>query len=325
MTHKPPAAAILVVPLVVALVLTVFAWPSSRLAPRDLPVGVAGPAPAAEAIETKLAQQQGAFDVERYADEPAARQAIEDREVYGAFVATPDGPKVLTGSAASPVVAQLLSHAASEQNAEVEDVVSAPEAGTALGSSVLPMVLAGILTGVLAALAGSTAAARAALVLAGSVLGGVSATLVVDTWLGVVEGDWLANAGVLTLTVLAIASAMAGLHALLGTHGLGLGLGALAMILVGNPFSAAAAAPELLPQPVGGIGQLMPPGAGANLLRSTGFFDGAGAADQIAVLAAWALAGLAAVAIAEARRRSSWNSHLRRVIVISDAPAGRRG
>jgi len=294
MTHKPPAAAILVVPLVVALVLTVFAWPNSRLEPRDLPVGVAGPETAADAIEVKLSEQAGAFDVERYADESAARSAIEDREVYGAFVATPGGPKVLTGSAASPVVAQLLSHAAAEQGAEVEDVVSTPKAGGALGSSVLPMVLAGILTGVLAALAGSSAGARAALVLAGSVLGGLSATLVVDTWLGVVEGDWLANAGVLTLTVLAIASAMAGLYALFGRHGIG--LGAAIMILVGNPFSAAAAAPELLPQPVGGIGQLMPPGAGANLLRSTGFFDGAGAGDHLLVLAVWALAGLAALA-----------------------------
>ena len=42
------------------------------------------------------------------------------------------------------------------------------------------------------------------------------------------------------------------------------------MVLVGNPFSGVGSAPELLPQPVGGIGQLMPPGAGGNLLRSTG-------------------------------------------------------
>ena len=91
MTHKPPAAAILVVPLVVALVLTVFAWPNSRMAPRDLPVGVAGPAPAADAIEAKLSEQEGAFVLERYSDESAAREAIEDREVYGAFVATPAG------------------------------------------------------------------------------------------------------------------------------------------------------------------------------------------------------------------------------------------
>ena len=312
MTHKPPAAAILVVPLVVALVLTVFAWPNSRLEPRDLPVGVAGPAPAADAIETRLSEQEGAFDVVRYAEESSAREAIEEREVYGAFVATPDGPKVLTGSAASPVVAQLLSHAAAEQGAEVEDVVGTPKAGSALGSSVLPMVLAGVLTGVLAALAGSSPRGRTGLVLAGSVLAGLSAALVVDTWLGVVEGSWLANAGVLTLTVLAIASAMAGLYALLGRQGLG--LGAAAMILVGNPFSAAAAAPELLPQPVGGIGQLMPPGAGANLLRSTGFFDGAGAGEHVAVLAIWALAGLVALAWPMRRAlRAGWTRSTPRV------------
>ena len=62
-----------------------------------------------------------------YADEAAARQAIEDRDVYGAFVATPGGLKVLSASAASPAVAQLLSQAASEaaepRAAVVEDVV----------------------------------------------------------------------------------------------------------------------------------------------------------------------------------------------------------
>jgi hypothetical protein len=39
----------------------------------------------------------------------------------------------------------------------------------------------------------------------------------------------------------------------------------------------------------------MPPGAGANLLRSTGFFDGARAGEHVALLAIWALAGLAAL------------------------------
>ena len=76
------------------------------------------------------------------------------------------------------------------------------------------------------------------------------------------------------------------------------------MVFVGNPFSAVNSAPEVLPQPVGAIGQLMPPGAGANLLRSTGFFDGAGGGTHLAVLAAWALAGLACLAVAAARSRS---------------------
>jgi len=130
------------------------------------------------------------------------------------------------------------------------------------------------------------------------VLAGFFATLVADTWLGIVEGDWLVNAGAFALIFLAIAAAMAGLYSLFGKAGLG--IGALLMIFVGNPFSAAATAPELLPQPVGGLGQLMPPGAGANLLRSTGFFDGAGSAEHVAVLAVWAGLGLAAMLLTRA-------------------------
>ena len=92
-------------------------------------------------------------------------------------------------------------------------------------------------------------------------------------------------------------------------------LGALTMVLIGNPFSGVATAPELLPQPVGAIGQLMPPGAGGNLLRSTGFFDGAGAGSHVVVLVVWAVAGLALLAVAS-RSRSR---------VTAAAPAGAAG
>ena len=293
--HRPPAAAILVVPLIVAVVLTLFAWPSSRLEPRDLPIGVAGPEAAVQPLERQLAAQGGAFDVHRYATEAETRDAIEDREVYGAFVAEPSGATVLTSSAGSPAVAQLLTHAAAEQDAEVEDVVTTTPAASGLGASVLPLVLAGIVTGVLAALAVSRGTARAGLTLAGSVLAGLSAALIADTWLGIVEGDWLVNAGAFALTFLAISAAMVGLYSLLGKAGLG--IGAALMVFIGNPFSAAATAPELLPEPVGGLGQLLPPGAGANLLRSTGFFDGAGSAEHLAVLAVWAVFGLAATLV----------------------------
>jgi hypothetical protein len=73
------------------------------------------------------------------------------------------------------------------------------------------------------------------------------------------------------------------------------------MVLIGNPFSGAATAPELLPEPVGAIGQLLPLGAGANLLRSTSFFDGAAAGGPVLVLVTWSLAGLAALAVAQRR------------------------
>ena len=175
--------------------------------------------------------------------------------MYGAFVAASGGPKILSASAASPAVAQLLSHAAGD--AAVEDVAPAPRGG-ALASSVLPLVLAGIVTGVLAAVLGSSGFRRAALAVTGSLLAGVAATLIVQTWLDIIEGSWVANAAALSLTVLAVAAAVAGGYSLLGERGAV--LVALTMVLVGNPFSAVGSAPELLPPPVGGLGQLLPPG-----------------------------------------------------------------
>ena len=297
--HHPHRAAILAVPVVAALVLTLFAWPSARLETRDLPIGVAGPPVAAATIENQLQKQGSAFEVHRYENEAAARKAIEDRAVYGAFVASPTGAKVLTASAASPAVAQLLAHAAAESGASTRDVVEAGPHAPALPSSVLPLVIAGLLTGVAGAFIASSGLGRAGLVLLGSVLTGLAATAIVQGWLDVVGGHWAANAGVLSLTVLAIGSILVGLYAVLGKAGLV--VGALVMVFVGNPFSGVGSAPELLPQPVGAIGQLLPPGAGGNLLRSTGFFDGAGGGPHLMVLAAWTLTGVALVLAAGLR------------------------
>lgn len=85
-------AVAVLVPLLAALALWAFAWPAARTAPRDLPLGVAGPAAATAQVEQQLAQHEGAFEIHRYADEAAARDAVEDRTVYGAVVVTPRAP-----------------------------------------------------------------------------------------------------------------------------------------------------------------------------------------------------------------------------------------
>jgi hypothetical protein len=288
--HRPPLVAVLLVPLIAAVVLTLFAWPAAKVGPRDLPVGVVGAAPEVPGVE-----------VHRYGSEREAREAIEDREVYGAFV---DGRKVLVASGASPLVAQMLTHGAA--GAPVEDVVPAGKASGALGASVLPLVLAGILTGVLVTLLARSARRRAGLLVGVSLLTGVAANLIVQSWLGVVGGDWWANSAALGLTVLAIAATVAGLAALFGKAGMA--VAALTMVFVGNPFSGVATAPEMLPQGAGTLGQLLPPGAGGNLLRSTGFFDGAAAGGHLAVLAAWALAGFLALALREWRSVGPWRA-----------------
>jgi len=284
-SHRPPLAGILIVPLIAAVVLALFAWPSSRMEPRGLPLGAVGAAPV----------HGDAFDVHRYADEAQAREAIADREVYGAFV----NGKVLISSSASPVVAQMLTHAAGD--APVEDVVPASREAGALGSAVLPLVLAGLLTGVLCSVLATGLWRRTWLVLGASVLCGLAGAVVVQSWLGVLEGDWLTNAAALSLVVASIALVATGWEALMGKGGLV--IAALTMVLVGNPFAGVASGPEMLPEPAGFLGQLLPPGAGANLLRSTGLFDGAGAGSHIAVLAGWALLGLGCLAAAALRER----------------------
>ncbi|MEW2071824.1 ABC transporter permease, partial [Streptomyces sp. NPDC007346] len=181
-------------------------------------------------------------------------------------------------------------------------VVAAPSGdprGCALGASVLPLALAGMGAGAAVTLLGLRGA-RAALALAGSAaLVGLAAAAVAHSWLGAITGDWWTEAGVLGLTVLAISAAVAGLAALLGPRGLG--LGALLMVLLGNSFSGVTSAPQLLPEPVGAIGQWLPPGAGGSLLRSVAFFDGSAAGGAVLTLALWSGLGLAAVLVAGRR------------------------
>ncbi|MEU8451952.1 MULTISPECIES: hypothetical protein [Streptomyces albovinaceus subgroup] len=308
--NRRAVAVILLIPLMVTLALWAFAWPAARIAPRDLPVGVAGAVPAAEQLEQRFEQRDGAFEVHRYADEAAARAAIEDRVVYGAVVAAPQGPHLLTASAASPVVSQLLREAVTASapegtRVEVTDVVAAPPGdprGSALGASVLPLALAGMAAGAVVTLMGLRGARGALTLLAASALVGLAATAVTHSWLGVVTGDWWTEAGVLALTVLAIGSAVAGLAALFGQRGIG--LGALLMVLLGNSFSGVTSAPHLLPEPVGAIGQWLPPGAGGSLLRSVAFFDGSAAGGPLLTLSLWSALGLAAVLLARRTPKS---------------------
>jgi hypothetical protein len=302
-TRRPLAVALLV-PLLAALALWAFAWPAARTAPRDLPLGVAGPAAAAAQTEQRLSQHEGAFEIHRYADEAAARDAIEDRTVYGAVVVTAQGPRLLTASAASPTVAQLLRQAvAGDTEVPAVDVVAVPEddpRGAAFGASVLPLTLAGIAAGSAVTLLGLRGTRAVAALVTASALVGVAAAAITHSWLGVLTGDWWAEAGVLGLTSLAVAGAVAGLAALMGDAGIA--LGAAVVMLFGNPFSGASSAPELLPEPAGAIGQWLPPGAGASLLRSVSYFDGAAATGPALTLTWWALLGLGAVLLGSALR-----------------------
>lgn len=302
---RPPARTALVVllaaPLIAALALWAAGWSGARAAPRDLPVGVAGPPAAAAPAVAAFEARPGAFEVHRFPDEAAAREAVREREVYGAVVAGPGGPKLLTASAAGPVVAQLLRAAVEAPGGPggtgvpVTDVVPAPPAdprGAALNGSVLPLAVAGIASGALVTVLRLRGRGAVAALLGAAALVGAVGASIAGSWLGVITGNWWAQAAALGATTLAVGAAAAGLAALVGPAGIG--LVALPVMLIGNPFSGVSSAPEMLPEPAGLIGQWMPPGAGASLLRSVAFFDGGGAGPAT-TLGVWILLGLAAV------------------------------
>jgi hypothetical protein len=316
---SPPVLALLVAAGVVvaqALLVPLFGGVAANLEPHDLPVVVAGPAPAADEFADQLAQARpGAFDITRLDGAEAADQALRDREAYAAFVLGPDGARaggtsggmlsLHTASAASPAVAQLLTQAAAElgggQPVPVEDVVPAsPDdpRGAGLSAGFLPLALTSMLAGLALAVVVPGWRSRLLGLIGYAVLAGLVATAILQGGLGILEGDYLWNAAVIALFALAVAATVAGLGAALG--GPGLGLGVLVAFLVGNPLSAVTSAPELITPPWGEVGQWLPAGAGATLLRSAAWFDWAGSARPLWVLTGWAVFGVVLVLVGRA-------------------------
>jgi hypothetical protein len=307
-----------VLPLLIVLAVLAFAWPAARIQPRDLPLGVVGSTPGSEQLIEHLASAEpGAFDFHLYADRTSARSAIEHREVYGAFVVTAAHISVLEASAASPAVGQLLATIGRQADLQmsraaagsgppgkvgltVDDVVPLSRddpRGVVFSSSLLPLTICSILVAVAIAVMVRFRPAWRQLVALSvlSTVAGSGSYLIAQAFLGALPHHAVACWAGLALTILSISAATAGLIALIGVPGLG--LAAALMVFVGNPFSGVTSAPELLPNTVDHIGQWLPPGAGANLLRSAAYFDGHGAAGHLSVLVAWTVLGFAAIVL----------------------------
>ena len=313
--HEPPAAlratgVVAVLTVVIALVAIAFALPAARSKPHQVPIGAAGPQAASGQVADLLEHNApGAFAITYYPGEAALRDAIRNRDVYGGISFGPDGRTLLIATGASPAVAQLLTQVgtgiAQHAGAQLEtEDVAPPTAddprGAGLAASALPITLAGLLPAMaLVLLLRREVWTRfaAAVVFAG--LAGLTIAAMLTFVLGSVDANFAGVAGGLTLGLLASGLSMLGLGSMFGRAGLA--AGSLIALLLGNPLSGLASAPELLPSGWGAFGQWLPQGANATLLRSTAFFDGAGATSAVAVLTLWALAGVTLIVIAAVR------------------------
>jgi hypothetical protein len=304
---RPAIGLVLAVTAGLTLVLALFVGVAVNGGPHGVRLAVAGPPAAAGQIAAELAVAAGpdAFEVDAVADSAQAEAALRERTVDGAIVlgpAGPAGPTVLVASAGSPAIAQLLTTAAAHLGADgaaaatpVVDVVPlSPDDshGAGLPAGSLPMVLAGLALGAAAALS-----LRNRWVVLGAVAGGAVAIGLsfagVLAWLGVIDGAYLAASSAIALTVAVSALVVAGSTRLLGSAGLA--VGALLLMIIGNPLSGIASSPRLLPAPWGEFGQWLPTGAGGTLLRSVAYFPDAAIGFPVWVLLAWGALGLLGV------------------------------
>ncbi len=176
--------------------------------------------------------------------------------------------------------------------------------GAGLAASALPITLAGLLPAVaLVFLLKREVWTRFAAAVVFAALAGITIAALLRFVLGSIDANFWGVAAGLTLGLLAAGLSMLGLGSLFGR--VGLAIGALLALLLGNPLSGLTSAPEMLPSGWGTLGQWLPQGANATLLRSTAFFDGAGATTAIAVLTCWAIAGAALIVIAAVRQGRS--------------------
>jgi len=317
--HEPPAAIratgiIVALTVALAILAIAFALPAARSKPHHIPIGAAGPQAASGQVADMLEQHApGAFAITYYPGEAALRDAIRNRDVYGGISFGQDGRSLLIATGGSPVVAQMLTQMGNgiAQQARVplrtEDLAP-PTAndprGAGLAASALPITLGGLLPAVALVLFLKrevwTRFAAAVVFAAGA--GVTIAALLRYVFGSIGQSIWGVAAG-LTMGLLAAGLSMLGLGSLFGR--VGLAVGALLALLLGNPLSGLTSAPEMLPSGWGTVGQWLPQGATATLLRSTAFFDGAGATTAIAVLTCWTVAGIGLTVLAAVRQRRS--------------------
>lgn len=322
--------------VLVSVLILAFLWPSKTSAVQDIPVSISGPAASVSAVETVLAEKApGTFDFVEAADRDAALSQIQSRETSGAIVlaAAPQAPEVLTATAGSPVVSQLLTGVATQLQAQltqqataaggdasgvtvtVTDVVplsSEDPNGSALAAASFPLTMGGLVGGVLMSLLVVGTKRRLVALLGFAAAAGLALALILQGWFGFLQGDYGMNALGIGLVILATSSFIAGCSAAIGKAGIG--VAAAFTMLFANPLSAAATPWQFLAAPWGAIGQWLAPGAGNWLVRSLSYFPDAANTQQWWTLAGWAALGFLLLLVGHVRQQ-------RAAVSVASAPS----
>lgn len=278
--------------------------------PRNVPIGIVGPAAQTEKL-TAAVEADGKFDARAYESMDALRGAISRREIDGGLELTQQGIVPVVASAGGALPATALKAVASQANVEnklpqtlpvdvvelSDDDINGASIGyilqvISLGGSIASLGLGRLMPrvpqslrrglGHVAALV-AYAAVSSAIVLLFSWFYGVGSSA--DQW---------RLFGTYTLISLAIAGSTAGLVTLFGP------IGSLAggfYFLIGATLSGASIPWNFLPTFWAKLGEWLPTGGGAQLVRNSLYFPDAGCGSALVCLALYAGLGTLTVLI----------------------------
>ena len=202
------------------------------------------------------------------------------------------------GAQAAAQLEQLKAEAeqAAAMTVKTTAVVSLSESdssGSGIAVAAFPLVIGGILGGSFSALRVNGTWRRFVTATLYAVIGGALTALILNVWFGMIPGDFATLWAAFSATYLATASFIVGVSALTAPI-VGLGVGAVITMFIGNPISGASMPSVFLPGAWGAIGQMMVPGASSTLLRSIAYFPEAATSGQWLVLGSWIAFGLLA-------------------------------
>ncbi|SDJ35708.1 hypothetical protein [Streptomyces indicus] len=270
--------------------------------PRHIPTAVVGSWDSGRSAQFVAGMEQAlnaSLELKSYADEGAARAAVDEQRVFAVLQHADQGRVTLDVAGASGAsVAQLLQQAAPAVGEQVGVPVTVQDIkpmqpGDPRGLAIFYISLAAVIIGFVGAIQLSVHARdlnpteRIAFTAGYALLGGFAIAAVVDWLLDAVDLPFVHSWLILALTMFAsgmvftMFNTLFGRWAMLPTWGL--------MVLLGNPSSGGAVSWPLLPSPLGILGQWLPPGASVNAQHTAVYFGGHQHVFPYLVLAAWAL------------------------------------
>ena len=316
-------------PLALTLFLLAFLWPMATMEPRDISTAVVGEPQQVAQIQKALDEKKpGLFKTQPASDRAEAERLVQQREVSGAIVLGQE-PEVLYSSAAGlpqaniiKNLSQPLSEMANHQAKAVAQARGLPEhkvpsvdvkardlapldsrdpQGAGINFSILPVAFGGMIGAALISFVLQKNTQRLLAFAVYAPLGGLLVSWVYSGVFDLLPAGFWTSAGVFTLGIAASSSFIVGLRALFGTPGFG--LGALAIMLIGNPLAGTMAPKEFIASPWGALGQLFPNAATASLTRSVNYFPLASISTEVWTLLAWIAVGLCALAAGIVKER----------------------